>query len=878
MAPEASWDNVPALVINILTFISVISGVWKYWWEVNRASAMKNLSPVGEDIDKIGFFKASVNGCRRLWPFCIRPVEAPRIPSLGSIVKLGDLGLFTASIMDGFKPEHCDVSWRPLYEGFFRECVWTMERADIGRSLVQSMFHGKHGFAEYLMKAEWDILMAKRWAEGKEDELPEPRPCCAEIPFWKLLFWFYTSSCWGESSNRHLIRPLADRLDKMDRHLLYYPWEVQKGKDREQDEPPDASPTASANTDNDASSNDTEKAEKERKYPIVVEPVLTFSIMPLDDDPIAEEKQSQDFVHSHQATLQHRATSIWNYQGSPAVRVSEEEIAALGFILGIEIKSHDKTWEPQGRGGFGTCLTSNKLDGLTVLRLIQHADRPDIINTRGGSRYSILFAKHLACGCIPFSRAKGPDYIIQTLAITSNVCDIIRRGSDLCDKCDDEKNSNFRWTDRHIKYLNNMPAHGESKNFYYMKHTPSERETDEPRGTIWKDCMEGANPYSISTWTWPNVVARLAFGGLVPMTTANVAKIVRFSVGHPPTDKDNGKKDMKALEELMTLVQQRILDQTGRLIPLFGERFQERFRQGKTKNIDYGSQALGVFDENMTDTVRHLGQYTTLLEALLTRVVLDKKAAPRLSPQDGQALAANGNANNRQKIEQNRGVQNCKAQKPNKAAKTSDTFEVGKKKCTEVYEACVEQIKRIYDHAVKEGKCGFTISIDKCLRESSKDCIWVGVKEKEEAGYVIRDLEKNGRISVEQCATVARCLIQAWTSFVRIVEWPDSNGGESREERTTQTKDASSWVPFSPTGGVKKDGKGRQEGGLAQGSGQGSQQPPESGALSSSTGGSPASPTPSLGVMETWEFKVGNGREPYHPVSLAELPDVAAWE
>ena len=65
---------------------------------------------------------------------------------------------------------------------------------------------------------------------------------------------------------------------------------------------------------------------------------------------------------------------------------------------------------------------------------------------------------------------------------------------------------------------------------------------------------------------------------------------------------------MKALETLMTLVQLGIKNKTGQWIPIFGDRFQERLRRGKKdSNIDYGSQALGVFDEDMTDMVRHLG-------------------------------------------------------------------------------------------------------------------------------------------------------------------------------------------------------------------------------------------------------------------------------
>jgi len=187
-----------------------------------------------------------------------------------------------------------------------------------------------------------------------------------------------------------------------------------------------------------------------------------------------------------------------------------------------------------------------------------------------------------------------------------------------------------------------MPTYGDINNYYHMEHSHPSTETPAPvepvsnetreisvsnvaskgkevakeeeglesseelRGTLWKDCMQCTTPWRITTW--PDIVARLAFGGLVPITTRRVVNIVRFSTGSAAVDKTEGKRDMKALETLMTLVQLGIKNKMGQWIPIFGDRFQERLRHGKKdSNIDYGSQALGVFDEDMTDTMRHLG-------------------------------------------------------------------------------------------------------------------------------------------------------------------------------------------------------------------------------------------------------------------------------
>jgi len=86
--------------------------------------------------------------------------------------------------MDNVKTGHFNISWRPLYERFFKECVWTMDRAGMSSGCLQEIFDGKDIFSEYLKKARYDVLMARRWAEGleKEGEIPKPRPGCMDIP------------------------------------------------------------------------------------------------------------------------------------------------------------------------------------------------------------------------------------------------------------------------------------------------------------------------------------------------------------------------------------------------------------------------------------------------------------------------------------------------------------------------------------------------------------------------------------------------------------------------------------------------------------------------------------------------------------------------
>ncbi|KAK4443414.1 hypothetical protein QBC34DRAFT_211136 [Podospora aff. communis PSN243] len=760
------WDGWSNAIIAILTFVLLLFSSWKGWKEVNFRSATKNLHTSCQDEDKMGYFVVSFPWYRHLFPPWMSSVKPPRIPSLRTIIKHGDLGIFTASIMDSLKRGHCDVSWRPLYEQFFRECAWAMDYNPKVRELLENVFNEKSGLREYLKQAEFDIWMARRCAEGKVkgDQLPEPHRGCTHIPFWK--FWLYRHNlkeqlyyCRSLSSGPRILRPLTERIASMDRHFLYYRWQVERCQ---------------------------HETNAVRQHHATVGPLLVSSAIPLEHDPvtkktIAEFKQHHQNRHHHIA-LQSDTTNISNHEGSPAVRVSEEELAALSFMLGIEIKSGDEQFLPGGRGGFGTCLTSNKFKGKSVLRLIQHVDHPQFSNARGGSRYSILFAKHLACGCIPFER--WHDHEVQTLVVTEKVQDIIQEGGSICDTVDKTKTSDFRWTNPEIQYLSHMPAFGNGGNFYHMNRSHPGFKPSLP-GTIWANCTQTERHFSITTW--PEVIARLAFGGLVPMATRPLAEAVRFSVGGA----SHSSGDMEALEKLMRRVQEVIHDEPDCWIPMFGERFKEQCRKKrKDVNVDFTSQAAGVFDQEMSDIVRHFGQYTTLLEALLARTdeVPPGGAGGNANDTDSFTTATSGSVDRQQGA----------------TAEEENILEHERRIREKVYKACVNQIKETYKTAVEwEGrkKAGtanapFLLSTTTSLGTSHKNLAG------REEGDIIQTVElSRWRLSMEQCATVARCLIQAWTSFVRIVDWNDND----------------------PAG---RDGS----------------------------------------------------RPSYHPVSLAELPDVAAWE
>jgi hypothetical protein len=81
---------------------------------------------------KMGYFVAcGPSPWRKLWPFNLRKTRPPRLLTVAGLIKAGDEGIFTSSMFDGISANHEQVSWKALYEAFFREYAWTSQRLGI---------------------------------------------------------------------------------------------------------------------------------------------------------------------------------------------------------------------------------------------------------------------------------------------------------------------------------------------------------------------------------------------------------------------------------------------------------------------------------------------------------------------------------------------------------------------------------------------------------------------------------------------------------------------------------------------------------------------------------------------------------------------------
>ncbi len=93
--------------------------------------------------------------------------------------------------------------------------------------------------------------------------------------------------------------------------------------------------------------------------------------------------------------------TMWIFDSKPCVELFAEELTALTFILSIPL--HDK-YSSREPGAFGTVFASRKAVHYNSVRLAHSRwDHGDHLG--GGSGYSTIFAKHMACGCIPFGQS-----------------------------------------------------------------------------------------------------------------------------------------------------------------------------------------------------------------------------------------------------------------------------------------------------------------------------------------------------------------------------------------------------------------------------------------------------------------------------------------
>ena len=166
-----------------------------------------------------------------------------------------------------------------------------------------------------------------------------------------------------------------------------------------------------------------------------------------------------------------------------------------------------------GDGVFGRWIYGEPSAGDWDIRLV--VDRLEHSNEEcsRGNGYSTLFAKCIPCGCIPFETR---DMINRVVVITRSVYDAILSGNNIQDgmpvNADEKPESSPP-----LKYLAKLPSAHQLN--YYVR----------PGGVNNEGIPDICSRFSEPMKKWPEVVAGITFGGLVPMASLNLVRIIQFT-------------------------------------------------------------------------------------------------------------------------------------------------------------------------------------------------------------------------------------------------------------------------------------------------------------------------------------------------------------
>ncbi|KAF3000826.1 hypothetical protein E8E13_006732 [Curvularia kusanoi] len=275
------------------------------------------------------------------------------------------------------------------------------------------------------------------------------------------------------------------------------------------------------------------------------------------------------------------------YDGRAGVSLTAAEVAALSVVLGSSIASAAGQADSLDKGAFGVSITSTLgADGRRIISLRRHKRTKSQLPCEG-SGHSPLFAKHIACGSLPFScDAKS----ISTILITSESLDAVRSGTPLTMRKRSQQT---------------VPAK-------FLAALPSSRE-------MVPHAIE-ASTKSSPTTPLIDAIAQLPFvGGFTPLAATPLIDTVHFIAS-------GGIHPGRLLQRLEGLVDK--LQRHSPHLKIFGPLhepqnagllFRERERLGKV--------AAGGVTEELADKVSRMQRYTTLLQRLMALV-------PDTKPQD----------------------------------------------------------------------------------------------------------------------------------------------------------------------------------------------------------------------------------------------------
>ncbi|ETS75514.1 hypothetical protein PFICI_12458 [Pestalotiopsis fici W106-1] len=202
--------------------------------------------------------------------------------------------------------------------------------------------------------------------------------------------------------------------------------------------------------------------------------------------------------------------SIWIAGNKPCISVTREELVALALFTGMRIERSAHGLHYSGRGPFGLSIDLIHTDANWRLSLVRGSRIPRHAPSLG-SGYTLLMAKHLACGSIPFQRS--PSWV-RSVYLRDDVLSAVKAGHLIIDV--------QSYGGPTLEFLRRLPADKAVDAFYGV----SAQVIDVSGNRIAPGTIMTARGAEVG---WSHVVAGIAFGGLVPQVHPNVIEAVKFT-------------------------------------------------------------------------------------------------------------------------------------------------------------------------------------------------------------------------------------------------------------------------------------------------------------------------------------------------------------
>ncbi|KAK1753895.1 hypothetical protein QBC47DRAFT_429294 [Echria macrotheca] len=495
---------------------------------------------------------------------------------------------------------------------------------------------------------------------------------------------------------------------------------------------------------------------------------------------------------------------VWIHAGKPSIEVLKEELVALSLIIGFPLDVHDD-FLPGGRGPYGITLTSEKIEAVTTIRLVHG---PRIGSTGGpkclakGSGYSTLFAKHMACGSLPFAQYmrhssennnEPSTRETQSIMVTEKVRQSLEGGGSITNAQPDKGDN-----PRELNYFLRLPGSGDT-DFYLNSETPTGYNPGAfGQGRLVKSHPDNDKKFAaISTW-W-QAVAGIPFGGLVSLTTQNLREMVIFTL-KGSLQCPGSVAEIDPILELMRIAD-RNAQKEDKISGLFGD------LPGSGAGIVHTTDMEDNDPRFATDTISYL---MTLLEHMMALAAVHEKHS-------------------------------------------SDPEVTTKAVC----DALEDWLMNSYNAAVSR-------KLNDPIQGPTES--FSGWIDNGEHGLIAKVWSR--KVTAEDCAKAAICILAAWTCLVKIVNW------------TVRGNEATQNPPPAPALGAAEEAPApippddaEEPAGLAPGAAE--EAPAPAPVADQPAPGAPAPPVaPAAGAAaRASEDKA----ESYYPPLLRKLPDVSAW-